>query len=127
LCAAVHAACGGNPLYLTELLRAAERDGRPLAALDQGELLTGGLEGIARSVIARVRSLGVDALGLAQAIAVLGDGCELRHAAAVAGVQTASASRLAEGLVSVDVLAAGDRPRFAHPVIRDALEASLSD
>ena len=26
LCAAVYAACGGNPLYLTELLRAAERD-----------------------------------------------------------------------------------------------------
>ena len=27
--AAVYAACGGNPLYLTELLRAAERGGRP--------------------------------------------------------------------------------------------------
>ena len=28
LCAAVYAACGGNPLYLTELLRAADRAGR---------------------------------------------------------------------------------------------------
>ena len=36
LCAAVYAACGGNPLYLAELLRAAEFSGRPLAALAAG-------------------------------------------------------------------------------------------
>jgi tetratricopeptide (TPR) repeat protein len=35
------------------------------------------------------------------------------------------AARLAEGLVRVEVLAADDRPRFVHPVIREALEASL--
>ena len=125
LCAAVYAACGGNPLYLAELLRAAEFSGRPLAALKSAELLAGGLEGVARQVITRVRGLGPDALGLAQALAVLGDGCELRHAAAIAGVTTAVAARLAGGLARAEVLAAGDRPRFVHPVIRDALEASL--
>ena len=125
LCAAVHAACGGNPLYLTELLRAAGRDGRPLAVLGPGELLAGGLEGIARAVIARVRGLGAEALGLAQALAVAGDGCELRHAAGIAGTEMGSATRLAEGLVRVEVLAADDPPRFVHPVIRAALEASL--
>jgi len=125
LCAAVYAACGGNPLYLTELLRATELGGRPLAALQPTELLAGGLEGIARRVIARVSSLGPGALGLAQALAALGDGCELRHAAAIAGVTMAVAERLAGGLVRAEVLAAGDRPRFVHPVIRDALEASL--
>ena len=86
LCAAVYAACGGNPLYLAELLRAADRGGRPLAALEPAELLAGGLDGIARQVITRVRGLGLDALRLAQALAVLGDGGELRHAAAIAGV-----------------------------------------
>ena len=125
LCAAVYSACGGNPLYLAELLRAADLSGRPLAALEPAELLAGGLEGIARLVITRVRGLGPDALGLAQALAVLGDGCELRHAAAIAGVTTAVAAGLAGGLVRAEVLAAGDRPRFVHPVIRDALEASL--
>ena len=34
LCAAVYLACGGNPLYLTELLRAADLSGLPLAALE---------------------------------------------------------------------------------------------
>ena len=125
MCVAVYAACGGNPLYLAELLRAAEFSGRPLAALKPAELLAGGLEAIARQVITRVRGLGPDALGLAQALAVLGDGCELRHAAAIAGVTTAVAARLAGGLARAEVLAAGDRPRFVHPVIRDALEASL--
>ena len=125
LCAAVYAACGGNPLYLTELLRAAERDGRPLAVLGPGELLAGGLEGIARAVIARVSGLGAEALGLAQALAVAGDGCELRHAAGIAGTEMGSATRLADGLVRIEVLAADDPPRFVHPVIRAALEASL--
>ena len=124
-CAAVYLACGGNPLYLTELLRAADFSGLALAALEPAGLLAGGLEGIARQVITRVRGLGPGALGLAQALAVLGDGCELRHAAAIAGVTMAVATRLAGGLVRTEVLAAGDRPRFAHPVIRDALEASL--
>jgi DNA-binding CsgD family transcriptional regulator len=145
LCAAVYAACGGNPLYLTELLRAADRAGRPLAALDPAELLAAGVEGIARRVITRVRGLGPDALRLAQALAVLGDGGELRHAAAIAGVPMADAARLAGGLTraevlaaevqaaqvqaaqiqAAEVLAAGGRPRFVHPVIRDALEAVL--
>ena len=48
------AACGGNPLYLAELLRAADRGGRPLAALEPAELLAGGLDGIARQVIIQV-------------------------------------------------------------------------
>jgi DNA-binding CsgD family transcriptional regulator len=125
LCAAVYAACGGNPLYLAELLRAAEWEGRPLAVLDPGGLLTGSLEGIARGVIARARSIGCQALGLAQAIAVAGDGCQLRHAAAIAGMATESAARMAEELVRAEVLAADDRPRFVHPVVRAALEGSL--
>ena len=125
LCAAMYAACGGNPLYLTELLRAAELSGQPLAALEPTGLPVGGLEEIARQVITRVNSLGPDVLGLAQALAVLGDGGELRHAAAIARVTAAVAVRLAADLVRAEVLAAGDQPRFVHPVIRDALEASL--
>jgi DNA-binding CsgD family transcriptional regulator len=125
LCAAVWAASGGNPLYLTELLRAVELDGRPPAELDPAALLAGGREGIARRVVARVRGLDPRALGLAQALAVLGDGCELRQAVAISGVVMTDATRLAAGLVRREVLAADDPPRFIHPVVRDALEASL--
>ena len=89
-------------------------------------LLAAGVEEIARRVVARVRGLDPHALGFAQALAVLGDGCELRHAAAIAAVEPSADGRaLAAGLVRLEVLAADDPPRFIHPVVRDCLEASL--
>jgi len=125
LCEAIWTASGGNPLYVTELLRAVELNDRHLAELDPAELLVSGLEGIGRRVIARVRRLDPVALRLAQALAVLGDGCELRHAAATAGLEMIDATKLAAGLVRLEVLADDDPPRFIHPVVRDALEVSL--
>ncbi len=126
LCAAAWTASGGNPLYLTELLRAVELEGRPLAELDPAELVAGGQQGVARRVLAGVRGLDPRALPLAQALAVLGDGCELRHAAAIAGLDMTDAIRLAASLVRLDVLAADDPPRFIHPVVRDAIEGTLA-
>jgi hypothetical protein len=48
-------------------------------------------------VLAGVRELGPGALDLAQALAVLGDGCELRHAGTVAGLEMPEAIALAAG------------------------------
>ena len=123
--AAVWQASGGNPFYLTELLRVVDIDEASPGEVDPAELLLGGHEGIARRVLARVRGLDPRALGLAQALAVLGDGCELRHAAAIVGLEMADAMPLAAALVRVEVLASDDRPRFVHPVVRDAVEGSL--
>jgi DNA-binding CsgD family transcriptional regulator len=125
LCDVAWTASGGNPLYLTDLLRAVELNDGHQADLDPAELLAGGLDGVGRRVIARVRSVGPATLRLAQALAVHGDGCELRHAAATAGLDVLDAARLAASLVRMEVLADDDPPRFIHPVIRNALEASL--
>ena len=122
---AVWTASGGNPLYVAELLRALELNDRHLAEIDPAELLVSGLEGIGRRVIARVRRVDPAALRLAQALAVLGDGCELRHAAATAGLEMIEATRLATVLVRLEVLADDDPPKFIHPVVRDTLEVSL--
>jgi DNA-binding CsgD family transcriptional regulator len=123
---ALWTASGGNPLYLTELLRAALELNEPqLAELDPAELLVGRFEGIGRRVIARVRRLDPAALRLAQALAILGDGCELRHAAAAGDLEMTDATRLAAGLVRLEVLGNDDPPSFIHPVVRDAVEASL--
>jgi DNA-binding CsgD family transcriptional regulator len=124
---AVWMASGGNPLYVTELLRAIETEARWPSDLDPSTLLVGGRDAIARRVVARVREFHPSALDFAQALAVLGDECELRHAAAIAGLQMTEAGRLAAGLARLEVLAT-DRPmRFIHPVVRDALEASLAN
>lgn len=126
LCAAAWTASGGNPLYLTELLRAVELQHGPPRRLEPAELLAGGRDGVARRVLGGVRGLDPRALPLAQALAVLGDDCELRHAAAISGVEIHEALSLAAGLVRLEVLAADSPPRFIHPAVRDAVEGSLA-
>jgi DNA-binding CsgD family transcriptional regulator len=126
LSTAVARASGGNPFYVRELLRTVDLDGRPLAVLDPAKLVIRGGEGVAGQVAARLRRLDPQALRLSQALAVLGDGCELRHAAAVAGLEMDGAIRLAAGLVRLEVLAQDEPPRFLHPIVREAVEASLT-
>lgn len=125
MCAAVWEATGGNPLYVTALLSDVELENRSPAELDPAALLARGQQGVARRVVARIHGLGPQALGLAQALAVLGDGAELRHAAAIARLDMPGALSLATGLVRIEVLATEDPPRFLHPVVRDAVQASL--
>jgi DNA-binding CsgD family transcriptional regulator len=113
---------GGNPLYLREVLldqvarRTESDDLEPTAG-----------QGLARRVAARVRALDPEALRLAQALAVLGDGCELRSAASIAGLDLAASVRLAAGLVRVDVLESVAPVRFRHPVLRSAVQASTAE
>ncbi len=74
----------------------------------------------------RIRRLEPDALRLSQALAVLGDDCLLRHGAAVAGLDIVTASRLAAAMVRVEVLAVDEPPRFLHPIVRAAVESSIT-
>jgi len=120
--AAVWSATGGNPLYVTQLIGAFEQSPREL---DPGVLLASGREGVARRVLARVRASEPRALDLAQALAVLGDACELRHAAGIARMEMADARRVAAGLVRAEVLADDHPPLFIHPVVLDAVAGSL--
>jgi DNA-binding CsgD family transcriptional regulator len=121
-CAAMYDASGGNPLYVDELLRGLDRQAPQPQAL---KLPPSGVEEIARHIVTRVRGFDPRALGLGQAMAVLGDGCELRHAARIAEMHPAVASEIAQGLVRLEVLESDAPPRFLHPVIREALESSM--
>lgn len=119
LCHALWTTSGGNPFYLTELLR-----GENLGP-SEGEALAQAPEGVTRHVASRVRRLDAQALRLAQSLAVLGDGCELRHVAALASLEVEPASRLLTALVELEILASAAPPRFLHPIIRAAVEASI--
>jgi DNA-binding CsgD family transcriptional regulator len=123
---ALWVASGGNPLYLYELLRGLELHTQAVAEPRPAELPASNLEGIGRQVIARARSLDPAALRLAQALAVLGDRCDLRHAAAIAGLNITDPIRLTAGLVRLEVLATDDPPGFIHPVILQSIHASLA-
>jgi AAA ATPase domain len=121
LCVQLAHASGGNPFYLRELLRAVADDG----GVDRLDLLGAGREEVARHLGVRLRRLGAAATQLAQAGAVLGDGCRLRQAAALTGQHGDEALRLAVALVEADVLATPDPLRFLHPIVRDGVEAAM--
>ncbi|MBE2318726.1 AAA family ATPase [Solirubrobacter sp. CPCC 204708] len=106
LAASCHASTGGNPFYLGELAR-------ELPAPNPTAL---GPRAVAEAV---KRRLDREALALARAVAVLGDGTDL--AATFAGVEDPDAAT--RRLVSAGVL----EPdlTFAHPIVRSAIYADI--
>jgi hypothetical protein len=79
------------------------------------------------SVLVRLRRLRVGALELARAVAVLGDGAELRHATELSGIGLGQAVRAADGLMAARVLEGGDPLRFVHPVVSAALNRERTE
>lgn len=125
--ALAHRATGGNPFYLREFLRAVQRaadSSRPYALEDIVGL--GGVDSVALQMRARLHNLNPAALRLAQALAILGDDCDLRHAAAIADIAMDQAISLATELVRLEVLGGDRPPRFIHPIVRHAVAKTLS-
>jgi DNA-binding CsgD family transcriptional regulator len=124
-CAAVEAATRGNPLFVIALLDTVARDGIPPHADQAHVLLELGPRVVGRAVSLRLARLPADATALIEAAAILGDGTELRHVAALAGVDLATASRSAYELVRSDLLQRDDPVEFFHPVVRTAIYDKL--
>ena len=117
---------GGNPLLLSELAKAVATEGLSPTAEQVPHLRDLGAQAVAQAVSLRLSSLPEHATRLARAVAVLGDGSELGHAATVAELDDATASEAAVALRRIDVLAATEPLEFAHPVVRSAVYAGLS-
>lgn len=126
LCAAAAERSGGNPFYLREILRTPGPEGTASPGWREAARAVPGTAALIHQVAARVRRVDPQALRMAQAVAVLGDGCELRHAGSIAGLSAEDAARNASDLVRLEVLASDDPPRFLHPVVREAVEGSMT-
>jgi len=123
-CDACHRATGGNPLLLDELLRALAAEGVSGSA-DAVEVVDGlAPEPVARSVRLRLARLAPEARALGDAVAVLGDGAEHRHAAALAGLDRPALAAAAAALARADLLGPEPPLRFVHPVVRNAVYES---
>ena len=123
-CRSCFDATGGNPFLhhaLTADLAAAPDHG----ILDVADVREAGPESVAQSVLLRLNTIGPGAIPFAQAIAVLGDRVELRHAAAVAGLEPLYAARLADELMHADVLARGELLSFVAPIVRNAVALAM--
>jgi DNA-binding CsgD family transcriptional regulator len=120
-CAAVAVATGGNPLYVAALLDTVAYERLEPTAAHAKRVLALGPRAVSRAVSLRLARLPADAIAIAEAGAILGDGGELRHAAALAELDSVRAGRAASRLVRVDLLREADPVEFFHPVVRAAL------
>jgi DNA-binding CsgD family transcriptional regulator len=120
-----HRATGGNPLLVRELLAALAtergRGGRALASR-VSEL---GPVSVSRAVLPRLARLGQGAVGLARAVAVLGASAQLRHAAALAGLDAERAAALADELAAAEILTGASPLAFVHPIVGAAIYADM--
>ena len=124
-CAALETATGGNPLFVGAVLDAVAREGTSPTAEHAPRLLEMGALGVARAVGLRLARLPPEALALLRAASILGDGTELRHAAALAGVEAGELGPAAAALVRLDLLRREDPLEFFHPVVRSAVYETL--
>ena len=124
--AAAHAATGGNPFLVQELAIALiDRELRPTSQT-AAQLSMIGPDGVQRSILRRLSALGPGATALARAAAVLGHGCELRHAARLSGLDTGRATELVNSLVRVQILRDEPQLGFVHPLVRAAVYADMT-
>ncbi len=122
---ACHEVTGGNPFLAGELLAELAREGVPPSVESIPVVRSVGPKGVARSVLVRIAARGPQAVRLARAVAVLGDGVAMRHAAAVAGLTPSEAAAAAGGLTRSAVFADRMPLAFAHPVLRSAVETDI--
>jgi DNA-binding CsgD family transcriptional regulator len=125
-CAACHHETGGNPQLLRELVHAIASErlapiGANVPRLRELEARAG-----SRSVSVRLSRLPPEARSLAQAVAILGDDADPRHAAALADLDEQAVSGAAGALARVDVLRPQPPFGFVHPLIRAAVYETLA-
>jgi DNA-binding CsgD family transcriptional regulator len=125
-CRACHAATGGNPLFLRELLRALDAAGVEPSAAAAAEVQAVGPAAVRRFVMYRLAGLGPAAADLARAVAVLGDESALPLAARVAGLGPEPARGAADDLVRAGIFSPAERLGFVHPIVRAALYEDLA-
>ena len=123
--AALETATGGNPLFVGAVLDAVAEEGTTPTAENAARLLEIGAQGISRVVGLRLARLSPTALALLRAASIFGDGIELRHAAALAGVEGRELGPAAAVLVRLDLLRRDDPLEFFHPVVRSAVYETL--
>jgi DNA-binding NarL/FixJ family response regulator len=122
---ACHAVTGGNPFLLGALLTQLVADAAAPDDEAAARLGAFGSEQVGRVIERQLARLPDGAGSLASAVAVLGPGAELRHAAGLAHLGRASAVRAADALRAAGLLEDGPGLTLAHPLIAGTLYTSL--
>jgi predicted ATPase len=116
-CSACREVTGGNPLLVTELLRALPGPEPPTSEV----IVSASLPTLEERILRRAAGVAAQAPAVAQAMAVLGDGASLRIAAQLSETDLGLATALAHELLRIEILASEDPVRFVHPLVRQSL------
>ncbi len=114
-------ATAGNPFGLNELLRDLRARGVAPTSAAAASLDHRAPDAIARRVVRDLGLLGDQAESLANALAVIGDGTELRQVARLAALDVDRAAEAADDLRGADLVGPESPPRFTHPLLRAAV------
>jgi class 3 adenylate cyclase/DNA-binding CsgD family transcriptional regulator len=124
-CSACYRATGGNPLLLRELVRTLAAEDVPPVAASAAEVERVAPDSIARSVMLRLSRLSSEAGQLARAVAILGEGADRDHLAALAGLERRQVAPAAATLARVDLLRQGPPFAFVHPLVRNTVYETI--
>ena len=119
-------ATGGNPLLLDELARAMLADRVRPDTANPDVVADLGPRAVSRTVLLRLARLDDDAVALARAVAVLGEGGDLGVLSAMTGLSAAAIETAARALIRAEILRPEPPLGFVHPLIRDAVYQELS-
>jgi DNA-binding CsgD family transcriptional regulator len=125
-CAACYEATGGNPLLVGELVRALEAEGVHPRAGEVARVHGIGAIAIAPAVRRRLGLLGEPAQAVARAVAVLGERVRTDDLARTVGISEPQLGDLLAALVAAGIVRSGERMGFVHPLVAEAVRASLS-
>ena len=115
----------GNPFVLRELIFDLATDGVAPTAAQAAALALRVPARVERTILARLLQLDHTAIQLARAMAVLGEGSELRLAAALAELDNDIAAAAVDALLAADLLATARPVHFVHPLVRSAIYEQL--
>jgi DNA-binding CsgD family transcriptional regulator len=125
-CVACSELTGGNPLFVRELLAAANDQGLSAREADAEVLRRVVPTAVGTSVLARLGRLGTEAISLAHAMAVLGAGVEIAVAAELAELDPVIAELTADRLTTAQILARKRPLEFFHPLIGAAVLGDIA-
>lgn len=125
-CAACQRATGGNPLLVTELLRALEAQHIRPRAGEVEHVRRIGAVAVAPAVGRRLGLLSERAQSVAQAAAVLGEAVRRDDLASTAGIDAVELEEILAALASAGIVDSEERVSFVHPLVADAVRASLA-
>lgn len=123
---ACHARTAGNPFLLRELVAGLRYEGvEPRGAMTQW-VADFTPSAVSRSILTRLARLPRTVKALAEAVAVLGDGTQLREAVALSGLQDADAREASGILMRAELFVTASTLSFTHPLVRSAVYQSIT-